>query len=152
MNESVEVVTSDAPFIVRRTVRWADCDPAGAVYTGRFTEYLLGAVRHFLRSVRGGVAIASDLADVDLPCKHMSLTFNVMLVPDDVVDIRVDVGEIRTHTFDIVARARLSDGRLAFEGRFVPICVRPGVRERTPIPPSLRSALQQHLISKEGSA
>lgn len=152
MNESFEIVVADAPFTVRRTVRWSDCDPAGAVYTGRFTEYLLGAVMHFLRCVRGDLAMAGDQANVSLPCKHMSLTFNVSLVPHDVVDIRVGVGDIRTHTFDIVVKGHLLDGRLAFEGAFSPICIRPEVRERTEIPASLRSALQQHLISKESLA
>jgi len=32
--------------------------------------------------VRGRVASAGDLANVGLPCKHMSLTFNVTLVPE----------------------------------------------------------------------
>jgi len=41
MNESVEIVVSDSPFTVRRRVRWSDCDPAGAVHTGRFAEYLI---------------------------------------------------------------------------------------------------------------
>jgi hypothetical protein len=39
MNESSEIVVSDLPFTVRRTARWADCDPAGAVFTARFTDY-----------------------------------------------------------------------------------------------------------------
>ena len=44
MNDSVEHVVSTHPFTVRRRIRWGDCDPAGVVYTGRFVEYLLGAV------------------------------------------------------------------------------------------------------------
>ena len=151
MNETVEIVVSDLPFVVRRTVRWTDCDPAGAVYTGRFTEYLLGAATHFLRSVRKTGVAVGDAEDIGLPCKHMSLTFSVTLVPDDVVDIQVRVASIRTHSFDIVVKALLPDGRVAFEGVFSPICVLEASRQRTPIPTSLRLALERHTISERVS-
>ncbi len=38
-----EYVTGYAPFTVRRTARWHECDPAGVVYAGNFTDYLLSA-------------------------------------------------------------------------------------------------------------
>lgn len=143
MNESVEIVVAEWPFTVRRTARWADCDPAGVVYAGRYPEYLLGAVFHFLRALRGvPVSVAPE---VDLPCKHMALTFHASLYPDDVVDIRLSVAALREHSFDLEARATLADGRLAFEGVFAPICIRTGqLREKAPIPPALRQALQRH--------
>lgn len=150
MNESSEVVVSHLPFTVRRTARWADCDPAGAVFTGRFTDYLLGAVMHFMRRIGYGVGgLAGRESGVDLPCKHMHLTFHASLYPEDVVDIVVTIGEIRTRTFDVVARASLPDGRLAFEGQFTPIAVRGEVRESTGLPAALRDALQPHLLVKE---
>jgi Predicted thioesterase len=140
-------VLSEAPFVVRRTVRWADCDPAGVVYTGRFNEYLLGAVMHFMSHI--GFAPDSREAGIGLPCKHMSLTFHVSLYPGDVVDMRIGVKEIRQHTFDLVAAAHLLDGRLAFEGTFSPVCIRSDVRERTAIPEALRSALTPYLTNLE---
>lgn len=150
MNESSEIVVSDLPFTVRRIARWADCDPAGAVFTGRVTDYLLGAVMHFMRRIGYGVGAREGHENgVDLPCKHMSLTFHASLYPEDVVDIRVAVGEIRTHTFDLVARATLPDGRLAFEGQFTPIAIRGDVRESTEIPAALRETLQPYLVVKE---
>ena len=30
-----------------KPVRWADCDPVGLVYTGKFNEYMLLAVHYF---------------------------------------------------------------------------------------------------------
>jgi len=153
VNESSEIVVSDLPLVVRRTARWADCDPAGAVFTGRFADYLLGAVMHFMRKIGYGAGgQAGRESGIDLPCKHMSLTFHVSLYPEDVVDIQVCVGEIRTRTFDLVAQARLPDGRLAFEGVFTPISIHHGLRESAEIPPSLRALLTPHLLAKEESA
>ncbi|WP_028221037.1 acyl-CoA thioesterase [Paraburkholderia oxyphila] len=152
MNESSEVVVSDLPFTVRRTARWADCDPAGVVFAGRYTDYLLGAVMHFMRRIGYGTnGQAGRESGVGLPCKHMSLTFHASLYPEDVVDIRVEVGEIRTHTFDLIARACLLDGRLAFEGQFTPIAIRSDVRESTSIPAALCEALQPYLLAKEAA-
>jgi len=143
MNESAEIVVGDRPFTVRRTARWADCDPGGVVYAGCYTEYLLGAAMHFLRAVRGVPIEVSP--EIDLPCRHMALTFHAPMVPDDVVDIQLRVAELREHTFDIVVEERLASGRLAFDGVFAPICILKGSSfEKAAIPAALRQALQRH--------
>jgi acyl-CoA thioesterase FadM len=147
MNESFELVVADRPFTVRRTVRWGDCDPAGIVFTGRFTEYLMGAVMLFMRHLKSGPDSAHQRQHgIDTPCKGMSLVFHAPLYPDDAVDIRIGVGEIRQSSFDLVARAVLPDGRLAFEGVFSPICIRREPRGRVPVPTALRELLQAHRI------
>jgi YbgC/YbaW family acyl-CoA thioester hydrolase len=147
MNESFEIVVADKPFTVRRTVKWSDCDPAGIVFTGRFTEYLMGATGHFMRHLRYGPGSPMQKeVDVDTPCKSMSLLFHAPLYPDDVVDIKVSVGSIRTSSFDLVGKAWMADGRLAFEGTFSPICIQRSPRGRVPIPNVLRSQLEAHLV------
>ncbi len=35
-----EAVLADTPFVVRRRVKWGECDPAGVVYTPSFSEYV----------------------------------------------------------------------------------------------------------------
>lgn len=145
MNESVEVVVCNAPFTVRRTVRWTDCDPAGVAFTGRFTEYLIDAVMHFYRHIGWGPGVAREDGGLGLPCKHMALTFHVSLEPNAVVNIRIQVAAIRERTFDLRALAYLPDGRLAFEGVFTPICILPAARTSTPIPKALREVLHRHI-------
>jgi len=152
MNESTEIVVSDLPYIVRRVVRWSDCDPAGVAYLGRYTDYLLGATAHFLRNLgHGAGTVAWNSQKVQFPGKHMSLTFHVSLYPEDVVDIHIRVGAIRTRTFDLLAHAYLPDGRLAFEGVLTPICIRKAVRESTPLPDDVRAALRPHLLVQEAA-
>jgi len=138
---SFEYVVQTRPFVVRRTIRWADCDPAGVVYTGNFTDYLLSAVMHYMRHLRGApVTVAPE---VELPCRHMHLDFHASLYPDDVVDITVSIAEVREHTFDVAAHARFPDGRPAFSGVFTPICIQTGVRtHKVPLPAALRQVLQ----------
>ena len=142
---SREEVVSTEPFTVRRVARWSECDPAGVVYTGNFAEYMLSAVHLFRRHV----LLASwheikSHAKVDTPAKAISMVFNGSLWPDDVFDITVRVGDIRTRTFDFLASAiRADDGSSVFEGSVSAICVDAADRRvAAPIPPVLRDLLE----------
>lgn len=151
--DSTESVVSRQPFIVRRRVRWGDCDPAGVVYTGRFPEYLLGAVSFFTDHIAGGSmhALTRSLG-VDLPCKGMTFEFISSLWPNDVFDIQCEVSEIRSSSFDIACTAKKGDGALVFKATFSPICIeiKNSVRTRTPIPQEIREAVMRYKrISKE---
>lgn len=144
MSDITEHVVNERPFIVRRQVRWSDCDPAAVVYTGRFSAYLLDAVMLFYRQIGWSPKPWGAPDRVGLPCKHMSLTFHRSLVPDDVIDIHIDVTAVRERSFDLGARAYLPDGELAFEAGFSPICIQPDTWVSTLIPAALREALAAH--------
>jgi acyl-CoA thioesterase FadM len=148
MVESYESVVSRVPFVIRRRVRWADCDPAGVVYTGKFVEYMLGAAnlfyanltelnyRDFLKSV-----------GVDTPCRGLDMDFRGALWPDDEFLLQVSVAALRQSSFDLRVRAWQASGREIFVGRFTPICIpKNGERKSVPIPPAYREALAQHLL------
>jgi len=142
MTRGTEYVLSESPFVVRRTVRWGDCDPAGVVFTGRFSEYLLGAVALFSDHMAGNTGTALGHAHgVDTPCRGLELAFEGTLWPRDEIDIACRVGEIRQRSWDILAEARKPDGQLIFTARFSPICVRRDARVGTDIPDSLRQVL-----------
>ncbi|QRQ83446.1 acyl-CoA thioesterase [Cupriavidus oxalaticus] len=146
MMQATEYVLSEQPFVVRRTVRWGDCDPAGVVYTGRFTDYLLGAVGLYSAHMAGGEGRLGEAHGVGLPCKAMRLEFIGTLWPDDVIDITCNVEAIRTRSFDIRCKAQRPDGRHVFDAMFSPICVRLDRREGTAIPDSLRAVLARFLV------
>jgi len=141
---ATEYVLSRSPFVVRRRVRWGECDPAGVVYTGCFTEYLISAVSLFMDNLAG-----EEAADfrrklgVETPCKGMALTFASALWPGDVFDMRVRVGEIRNSSFDMMISAARPDGMAVFEGRFSPVCIPRNERRAIPIPDELRMRLER---------
>jgi len=141
MMRATEYVFGEQPFVVRRVVRWGDCDPAGVVYTGRFTDYLLGAVGLFSDHLAGGAGRLGAVHGVGTPCKGMRFEFIGTLWPDDVIDIECWVEAIRTRSYDIRCVARRPDGTPVFDAMFSPICVRLDERVGTPIPDSLRAAL-----------
>ena len=145
---ATEYVRSRSPFIVRRRVRWGECDPAGVVYTGCFTEYLISAVLLFMENLAGD-GQAGDAAQyrkklgIETPCKGMSLIFSAALWPGDVFDMHVRVGEIRNSSYDMTVQATRPDGSAVFEGKFSPICIPRGERRAIPIPDELRQRLER---------
>lgn len=144
MSKSYEALTSSLPLVVTKRVRWADCDPAGVVYTGKFNEYMLTAVNYFFDELGNGHYFQwiKDL-NVDTPCKGLDMEFHGALWPEDEFDMHCRVSAIREHSYDIRTEARQKDGRRVFTGRFSPICISRQVRQRALIPQVMLDALQK---------
>ena len=144
MNKSYEAVSSVLPLVVTKRVRWADCDPAGVVFTGKFNEYMLIAVNYFFNELGEGNYFqwVKDL-NVDTPCKGLDMEFHGALWPEDEFDMHCTVSGIREHSYDIRIDAKQKDGRRIFTGRFSPICISREVRKRAPIPQAMLDALQK---------
>lgn len=144
--DSYESVESRTPFVLRRRVRWSECDPAGVVYTGKFVDYLLGAVNLFYANLVDSDyrSFLKELA-VGTPCRGLEMDFRGALWPEDEFMMRVRVREVRRTTFDMQVDAYQENGREIFVGRFTGICI-PGDGERTSvaIPEALRAALAKH--------
>lgn len=142
MSNATEYVLSTAPFVVRRRVRWGECDPAGVVYTARFTDYLISAVMLFHEHHFGGPASTFRKEQgIETPCKGMSFVFARALWPDEEFDMAVRVGEIRTSTYDVIVEARTLQGEPVFTGTFSPACIKRGERKTVPIPQAMRDRL-----------
>lgn len=142
MDERAEEVQTEQPVVLRHRVRWGECDPAGVVYTPRFSEYVVAAVDYFYECLLGE-PLQEKLRDLDLglPAKALSFEFKRSLRPDQRFDMSVRVGEIRNRTFDLCVGAIDLEGNELFVATFTPICVRQGVRVGRPIPPPLKDLL-----------
>lgn len=141
---SPEYVLSEQPFVVRRTVRWSDCDPAGVAFTGRLADYLLSAASLYSEHLAGGAPSLGEAHGVDTPCRGLEMAFSGTLWPRDELDILCEVGAVRRRSYDLHFTATRPDGSPVFEGRFSPICVRRDARVGTDIPDSLRAVLLAH--------
>lgn len=140
--EPLEYVRSHRPFILRRTVKWSECDPAGVVYTGNFVDYVTGAFRAFLSHVLGGNVedYASNFA-VDFPAKAISFVFDASLRPDDKFDVEVRVTKFGNTTFETEFVGTLKGGP-CFSARMTTICVLPAERRAIRVPDALRAKLE----------
>lgn len=135
-----ERLLSKSPVIVRRRVRWGECDPAKVVYTPRFADYLAAAYGWFSRIIMADLLVADDGSRLDTPMKAIALEFHHVLRPDDLFDMTVHVVEVRQRTFDLLIIARSPDKEARFEGRMSPIIVDKNFRS-VDMPARLKEAL-----------
>jgi 4-hydroxybenzoyl-CoA thioesterase len=142
-SETFEHVVSRTPLVIHRRVRWGECDPAGVVYTGKFSDYVLSCVNYFYDVIAGDITYGEwrRQLDIDTPCKALTFEFHRALWPDEWFEMHVRVSAIRTHSYDLRIEARLPTGEKVFSATFSPICIHRDRRERAPIPEALRLAL-----------
>jgi len=146
IREPLTYVVSDRPFVLRQTVKWSDCDPAGVVYTGIFVEYVTTAFRAFLGTLlTPSVEEFVRIANVDFPAKAISFVFDSSLRPDEKFDVRVAVSAIKNTTFESVFTGTKAGGAACFVGRMTTICVSPADRRAIRVPDSLRQVFAPHL-------
>lgn len=141
-------IVSLEPIIVRRTVRWGECDPAGIVYTPRFLDYCIEVYEAFLSLMLGGpLHSAKQPLGIDFPCRGAELDFRSPLPLDARFDMELRVAPPRSRTFDLHITGRRLDPEgplIAFLARVSPIIV--DVRERTAVslPDPLRRAVEDY--------
>ena len=145
-----EYVLQEIPFVVRRRVRWGDCDPAGVVYTGVFGDYVISAVELFYEYLLGSPATqARAIHGFGTPTRALDFDFRSWLVPDDDFDMAVTVREVRTRSYVLDIAARKPDGREVFYARLTPVCVSRTGRRAIAIPGVLREKLENYKVECE---
>ncbi len=138
---STEYVVSERPFVVRRRVKWGDCDPAGVVYTVTFGEYVLSAAELFYGYLFDGTPQRiKDEHGFGTPTRALSFDFQASLWPDEEFDMRVTVHEVRTRTYTLHIHGS-ARGKPAFDAVLTPICVARGERRAIEVPDALRTRL-----------
>ena len=142
-----EKVISTLPVVVRRRVKFGECDPAGVVYTPNFSEFALSAYQWFVSSLLGEPMFAGmKRIGFDSPVKALSFEFLNMLEVEQVFDMTCLVTDIRTRTFDVavIGRSITDPARDLFVARLTPIMVSRTERRSIQIPVALRRSLEQY--------
>jgi acyl-CoA thioesterase FadM len=134
---------TDPILTLRRTVKWGDCDPAGVVYTPRFSDYVveahLASFEHLFGMPPYEFLQPMNLA---LPAKAMVLEFKRSLWPNETFDMVVRVANIRTRTYDISVEGVARDGVLAFDATLTLICLNRTLRKSQALPEFLLEKLK----------
>ena len=146
MVDITEQVLEVAPFRIRRRVKWGECDPAGVVYTARFSDYVLSTYELFMRELLGGeFQNSKDEHGFGTPCKAMSFEFLASLRPDEEFEMTVLLAEVRSRTFDLDISGSHIEGRDIFRARITPITIKRGDRSRAiELPTMLRERLEAY--------
>jgi acyl-CoA thioesterase FadM len=140
---STEHIVGATPLVIRRRVKWGECDPAGVVYTVVFAEYVISAAELFYGSVFSNTAQRSKHElGFGTPTRALEFDFRRPLWPDDEFDMVVTLVDIRTRTYVLHITGRTLEGDDVFHAALTPICVAHDTRKAIAIPPPFRSALE----------
>ena len=143
---ATEAVIGKLPLVVRRRVKWGDCDPAGVVYTVTFGEYVISAAELFYGALfETTPQRAKQQQGFGTPSRALSFDFRRSLYPDDEFDMTVTVADIRSRTYQLDITARTPDtGDVIFMAQLTPVCVAREERRSIEIPQAFRTALQTY--------
>jgi acyl-CoA thioester hydrolase len=142
---STEQVISLVPLVVRRRVRWGECDPAGVVYTATFADYVISAAELFYGALFDTTPQrAKHEQGFGTPTRALEFDFRRSLRPDDVFDMTVTVVAINERTYVLDVTARTPDDEVVFVSRLTPVCVARDERRSIPIPAAFQAALQRY--------
>jgi acyl-CoA thioester hydrolase len=147
-----EKMISTRPVIVRRRVKFGECDPAGVVYTPEFSEYALSAFQWFFATMLGG-PMWQELkrAGIDSPIKALTFEFRNMLVTEQVFDMTCRVTDIRARTFDVevLGRSTTDAPHDIFVAKVTPIILSRTEKKSIEIPNALRRKLEEYRSAME---
>ena len=133
----IEYLISERPLVVRRRVKWGECDPAGVVYTATFADYVIAAGALFGTTPQ----LAKSEQQFGTPSRALSFDFLRSLRPDEEFDMTVRVAEVRSRTYVLDIAATTPRGEAVFNARLTPVCVARPERRSIDIPPAFRQAL-----------
>ena len=140
-----EAIVSKSPFVLRRRVRWSECDPAGVVFAGQFSIYTYNAVEVFLDQVFDEPWIpAAKALGVDTPSKAVSLVFRRALWPLELFDMHVSVKEVRNSTMVFELHATTDAGEAVYDAEIAMIAIKWEPRRAVPVPDEMRARLMAH--------
>src|SRR5262245_13084855 len=97
---SYQTLLSRVPYVVRRRVRWADCDAGGIVYTPNFLGFAVETAESWFEAMTGvHWSALAPVRRIGHPYVSCNLTFKKMLACNDEFDMAVKVTDIRERSY-----------------------------------------------------
>lgn len=117
---------------------FGDCDPEGIVYTPRFSYFALEATHEALDIWLGAPFITELKAfGVLTPVRAFDLEFLAPVTWDDELDLKVQIADIREHSFTFDVSGFISADKLAFTASITYVTVASNTKAKTPVPDEL---------------
>jgi len=139
------VIVSHVPMVLRRRIRWGDCDPAGIVYTPRFTHFCIEAMETWFGEITGTswYHLGRDMG-LGTPLVHSEIAYKHPLWPGDVLDVTILSEGLGRATFGLKFEGRNGEGRHCFTGRFTAAFIRKSTMKAIGIPADFRTRMEAY--------
>jgi acyl-CoA thioesterase FadM len=148
MSKPIEATARGEAFVHDIDPYWADADPAGIVYTGRFTDYALRAIDAWMEARAGaGFYRMNTEWGVGTPFVHTECDLRSPAKPGERLRVTVEIARVGATSLTFAVRGHgVRENQLRFEGRFVCVCVRASDQASEPrsieLDPRLRRAAE----------
>ncbi len=137
-------------FQTQRTVRFADCDPAGIVFFPQYLVMLNTQVEQFFdEGLR--VAYADFIAQrrLGLPTVRLEVDFSAISRHGEQLTLTLLVQKLGQSSLALQHRVHGADGELRLAARQVLVCTSLDTHESQPLPDDVRDALEPFLADAE---
>ena len=95
---------------VSRTILFGDCDPAGVVYTPRFSYFAVEAIEIVLDRWVGGPGLRAMMSfNILPPVRAMSIELLAPVTWDDELTIKVSVARLGEHSFTFLVEGFIDE-------------------------------------------
>ncbi|MCA8869692.1 MAG: acyl-CoA thioesterase [Rhodobacteraceae bacterium] len=132
---------TEATFVHKIRVAWADCDPAFIAYTGRIPYWGLESIDAWWEHTTGIDWYALNVdRKLDGPFVHMSLDFSSPVTPRHKLECEVSLLKLGTSSLRHRVIGR-QNGKECFRGEFVSVLVDSKTFKACPPPEDLRKLL-----------
>jgi acyl-CoA thioesterase FadM len=133
-------------FVHHRKIVWADADPAGIAYTGRFPNFALEAIEAWCADRLGldWYRMHTTLGG-GTPFVHLEMDFRASLRPGDALATTVALRRAGRSSMEFFIVGRLTDGTVSFEGKFICAFVDDATHASRPIPDLFRDAVAREV-------
>ncbi len=131
-------------FIIKRKVRFGDCDPGGVLYTPRIGYFVVEAILDFVSTCLGTSA-ERGIMDLGVlpPARSLKVDFLKPMAWDDELEIRVFLKEIRRSAF-VFSVVGFVSGDKTFSAELTQVCIDSKTKQPVEVPTKLREALENY--------
>ena len=123
-------------------VRYGECDAQKVVFNARYADYVDLATSEFLRALGYGEQLFSG--ELDFQLVKQTMEWKAPARFDQVLEVSVYAKGLGNTSFTLSADFRIAgDERVIVTAETIYVLVKQHTLTKTPIPPDLRSALEQ---------
>ena len=112
------------PLVIRRVVKWGECDPAGIVYTPRFLDWVIEACEDCFRHITGLTwSEHQSKRGMGHPLKAVNIEFHSPLKSGETFEAIVLIDRVGRSALGYRVEGRKPDGMPCFTGTATAVIV-----------------------------
>jgi 1,4-dihydroxy-2-naphthoyl-CoA hydrolase len=127
----------------KQRIYFHDADPAGVLFFGRIFQVYHNAYEETVLKRKDSLSEAFNDPEYVLPIRHAEADYMLPIIPGEIVEIELQITEVRTSSFEITGFVRSQSGELKATVRTIHVCVRKKDWTKSPIPERWKTVLDR---------